>query len=295
MMFGLIDNPVSGGGAHAELIRQIESAIAERGERCQMFVTQAAGDGERQTRAAIKAGCTDIVVVGGDGSLSDAVRALAYSDATLYIVPSGTGNDFARALGLPKNPFEAFRAQLDGECAQIDCGAVNGRPFINVAGTGFDVEVLRRTEELKDIYPGEKAYRRALLSILSKYETMEMEVSVDEAPFSRQRLTIVEAANGRFFGGGMQIAPDAKVDDALLDIVQIRRVPRRAIPFLLPLLIVGLHVHLPIAKVCRAKRVTIRRSGMVVNIDGRLEAMDEARFEVLSGALRVRRPAKKAR
>ena len=294
-MFGVIDNPVSGGGVHEELIRQIESAIEARGERCRRFVTQAEGDGERQVRAAIEAGCTDIAVVGGDGSLSDAVRALAGSGAALSVVPCGTGNDFARALGLPKNPLEAFIAQLDGEHAQIDCGAVNGKPFINVAGTGFDVEVLRRTEELKDIYPGEQAYRRALLSVLSKYEAMEMEVSVDGAPFTRQRLTIVEAANGQFFGGGMRIAPGAKIDDALLDVVQVGRVPRRAIPFLLPLLLAGLHVHIPVVKVCRAKCVTIRRSGMVVNIDGRLEAMDEARFEVLSGALCVRRPAKKAR
>ena len=294
-MFGLIDNPVSGGGVHEELIRRIESAIAKRGEQCRIFATQAEGDGERQARAAIEAGCTDIAVVGGDGSLSDAVRALAGSGSTLYIVPCGTGNDFARTLALPKNPFEAFVAQLDGEYAQIDCGTVNGKPFINVAGTGFDVEVLRRTEELKDIYPGEQAYRRAVISVLSKYEAMETEVSVDEAPFFRQRMTIVEAANGRFFGGGMQIAPNAKVNDALLDIVQVGRVPRWAIPFLLPLLIAGLHVHIPVVKVCRAKSVTIRRKGMVVNIDGRLEAMDEARFEVLPGALRVKRPAKKAR
>ena len=294
-MFGLIYNPVSGGGVREELIRRIESAIADRGDCCRLFVTQAEGDGERQVRTALDAGCTDIAVVGGDGSLSDAVRALADSGATLYIVPCGTGNDFARALGLPKNPYEAFMAQLDGVPSQIDCGAVNGKPFINVAGTGFDVEVLRRTEELKDIYPGEQAYRRALLSILSKYEAMEMEASVDGAPFSRQRLTIVEAANGRFFGGGMKIAPDAKVDDALLDVVQVGQVPRSAIPFLLPLLIAGLHVRIPVVKVRRAKSVTIRRNGMVVNIDGRLEAMDEAHFEVLSGALRVMRPAKKAK
>ena len=294
-MFGLIYNPVSGGGIREELIRRIESAVAERGERCRTFATQEEGDGERQARAALAEGCTDIAIMGGDGSLSDAVRALAGSDAALSVVPCGTGNDFARALGLPKNPFEAFMAQLDSESSRIDCGAVNGKPFINVAGTGFDVEVLRRTEELKDIYPGEQAYRRALLSVLSKYEAMEMEVSIDGAPFTRQRLTIVEAANGRFFGGGMRIAPDARIDDALLDVVQVCRVPRREIPFLLPLLIAGLHVHLPVVKVCRARSVTIRRSGMVVNIDGRLEAMDEAHFEVLSGALRVRRPAKKAR
>lgn len=294
-MFGLIDNPTAGGGGHAVLIEKIEAAIAARGERYRIFPTHSEGDGERQTRLALEEGCSDIVVIGGDGSLSDAVRTLAFTNATFFVVPCGTGNDFARALRLPKDPLEAFEAQLGGEPSRIDCGAVNGRPFINVAGTGFDVEVLRRTEELKSIYPGEQAYRRAVASVLGRYEALEAEVSVDDAPFERRRFTIVEAANGRFFGGGMRIAPGAQVGDGLLDVVQVGSVPPRAIPLLLPLLIAGLHVHLPVVKVCRAKSVTVKSPGMVINIDGRLEAMDTARFEVLAGALRVMLPAKKAR
>ena len=293
-MFALIDNPASGRRDHEALLARLKEHIAGQGDEARVFETREAGDGERQTRLALEAGCDRVAVIGGDGSLSDAVRALAGSGATLCLVPTGTGNDFARALGLPKDPMEAFAAQLRGEEAQIDCGAVNGRPFLNVAGTGFDVDVLRRTEELKAEYPGPQAYRRAILSVLRHYEAAQMDVSVDGGAFERCRATIVEIANGRYIGGGMKVAPGAKVDDGLFDVVRVGAVPRRAIPLLLPLFIAGAHVRLPVAQVCRARRVTIRRDGMTVNIDGDLARMDEARFEILPGALRVMRPAAKA-
>lgn len=289
-MFTVIDNPTAGGGGHGALIERLHEALAARGETVGLLETRAKDDGERLARQAMEAGSRNIVCVGGDGSLSDAVRALARTDATLYVVPCGTGNDFARAFGLPKGPLDALIAQLDGESARIDCGAVNGRPFLNVAGPGFDVEVLRRTEELKSTYPGGRAYRRALLSVLSRYEAHEMRFSVDGDPVETGRYTIIEVCNGQYIGGGMRVAPGARPDDGLFDVVWIDRVPAKAIPLLLPLLLCGQHVRLPLVSVSRAKSVTLARRGMTLNIDGRLEPMDEARFELLAGALRVMRP-----
>lgn len=146
-MFGIIVNPVSGGGKNQEVVGKIEKILRERGEECRLFPTESEGDGDRQARQAIESGCDAVVCVGGDGTLSEVVDAMANSGKTFYIVPSGTGNDFARAFGLPKDPLEAFKAQLDGEEADIDCGSLNGRAFINISGSGFDVEVLRKTEE----------------------------------------------------------------------------------------------------------------------------------------------------
>lgn len=289
-MFAIVVNPVSGDGQNAALAGRVAEILAARGQACRVMQTACAGDGERQTRLALAAGCEAVVCVGGDGTLSEVVCALAGSGCTLYIVPGGTGNDFARAFGLPRDPIAAFCAQMDGRPEAIDCGSINGQPFLNVSGSGFDVEVLRKTEELKRVYPGNKAYRKAVLSVLGSYRALEAQIAIDGGDPFPYRGTIVEIANGRYIGGGMQVAPGAKIDDGRFDVVMVDRVPSRMIPLLLPLFILGAHVHLPIAHVVRAQRVTIRARGMVVNIDGRLEAMDEAAYAVLPGALHVMRP-----
>ena len=290
-MFAIIVNPVSGGGKNAQIAKQIEALLTQRGETYQVFETANEGDGDRQVRMALESGCDNVVCIGGDGTLSEIVHELIGSGSVLYIVPSGTGNDFARAFGLPRDPIRAFAAQLDGVPAAIDCPTINGRPFLNVSGSGFDVAVLRRTEELKAVYPGEKAYHKAVVAVLGEYRPFEAELTLEDGTATHERTTIIEFANGQYIGGGMRVAPGSACDDGLLDVVVVGPVPRRAIPFLLPLFIKGWHVHLPICRVARVRSAVLRAPGMVINIDGRLEAMDEAVFSILPGALRMRRPA----
>ena len=291
-MFGIIVNPVSGGGKNQAIVDQIMALLRERGEECRLFPTEAEGDGDRQAHLAIESGCDAVVCVGGDGTLSEVVDAMANSGKLFYIVPNGTGNDFARAFGLPKDPLEAFKAQLDGEETLIDCGSLNGRAFMNVSGSGFDVDVLRKTEELKAVYPGEQAYTKAVLAVLGSYKAFEAEISLDGGAFKTCRATIVEIANGQYFGGGMKVAPKSSFQDGMFDIVVVDRVPSMMIPFLLPLFKLGLHVHLPIAHVMQGKEVVMRAKDMVINIDGNLKEMAEAHYRVMEGALRVRLPRK---
>ena len=292
-MVAIVMNPASGSGGGRSLLAALSAQLAGRGMEARVFATQASGDERRQAELALEAGATAIVCVGGDGTLSEVVGALAGKDATLYIVPSGTGNDFARAFGLPREPVAALAAQLDGTPESIDLGTINGKPFLNVSGSGFDVEVLRKTEELKSVYPGETAYRKAVLAVVSRYRAMEAELSIDGGPFERRRVTIAEFANGQYIGGGMRVAPDARENDGLLDVVTVVPVWHGLIPLLLPLFILGVHVRLPLARSVRAREAVLRCKGMTVNIDGRLEQMDEARYAVLPGALRVMRPAKR--
>ena len=289
-MVGIVINPISGGGENARLIERLRAMIAEHGGESRVFATAGEGDGAEKTRQALASGCDAIVGVGGDGTLSEIVGPVAGSGASFYIVPSGTGNDFARAFGLPRDPIRAFAAPLDGVPAALDCPTFNGRPFLNVSGSGFDVAVLRRTEELKAVYPGEKAYHKAVVAVLGEYRPFEAELTLEDGTTTHERTTIIEFANGQYIGGGMRVAPGSACDDGLLDVVVVGPVPRRAIPFLLPLFIKGWHVFLPICRVVRVRKAALRAPGRVVNIDGRLETMDEAVFGILPGALRMRRP-----
>ncbi|MBR5288680.1 MAG: diacylglycerol kinase family lipid kinase [Clostridia bacterium] len=288
-MFAIIFNPVSGRGKAESLAGMIVQELEKRGETTRLYPTKAQGDGTNEAQLALSDGASDFVCIGGDGTLSEVVSAVAGSGAMLYIVPTGTGNDFARVLGLPKEPMKAFMAQLDGEAAALDCGMINGRPFLNVAGSGFDVEVLRRMEELKATYPGPKAYRKAVFATLGQFTAFHAEISVDDGPFESVKTTIIEIANGQYIGGGMRVAPGAKPDDGLFSLVIVNKVPRWSVPFLLPLFIGGLHVHLPVARVQSAKKVVMRSKNMVVEVDGQLAQMDEARFEIMEGAIRVKR------
>lgn len=292
-MFAVIVNPESGKGRTEGLPQALCRVLEESGHESRIFPTREAGDERRQARKALEAGARAIVCVGGDGTLSGIVGELAEKDVPLLIVPAGTGNDFARAFGLPRDPVQALYAQLHGERAHIDLGTVNGKPFLNVSGSGFDVEVLRKTEELKAVYPGEKAYRKAVMAVLGRYKPMELELSIDGGAYEHRRVTIAEIANGQYFGGGMRVAPEAAHDDGLLDVVTVVPVWHGLIPLLLPLLILGIHTRLPLAKAVRARSAVLRCPGMTVNIDGRLERMDEARFGVLPGALCVMRPKKR--
>ena len=291
-MFAIIVNPVSGTHANETLIQKLIELIEARGHQAKVFATECNGDATNKARQALAQGYTSIVGVGGDGTLSEIAEGMGGSSATLYIVPCGTGNDFARIFNLPKDPLEAFRRQLDGTPHAYDCLTVNGRPFINVGGSGFDVEVLRKTEELKAIYPGEKAYTKAVLETLTKYKPNEIEMTIDGGEPEHVRCTIIELANGRFFGGGMLVAPDSRADDGLIDVIVVKIVPRWAIPFLLPMFVKGWHVRLPICRVVKAKQVVLRAKDMTINIDGRLEPMDEARFGIIPGGLHMMEPVK---
>lgn len=290
-MLGIVANPVSGGGmgkAAAEAVKEIAESDEEQ---ARIYLSEAKDGIAGQCAKAIQDGCSGIACIGGDGTLSEAVREIAGKPVRLYIVPAGTGNDFARCLRLPKDPLEAFRAQWKGREKRIDCGKLNGKPFINVSGSGFDVKVLERTEELKQQYPGDKAYRKAVMDVIRNYQSFSPEIEIDGRPLERGKYTIVEVANGQYIGGGMRVAPDADPEDSRFDVILVRTVPKGCIPLLLPLFILGMHTKLPLAKRIKATMVTIRSPGMTVNIDGRLEKMDEARFEIMPRGIRWMCPA----
>ncbi len=289
-MFGILVNPSSGTGQARPVLDGIRSLLRDRHQDVSVYLFSSPEDVTHQVDRAMKDGCTDLVCMGGDGTLSNVVNCIAGKEVTLYVVPCGTGNDFARALKLPKDPLQAFCKQLNGSPVRIDCGSINGRHFINVSGSGFDVEVLRKTEELKPVCGNDRAYRKALFAILSSYRPSTFQVSLDNGPFEEIPSVIIEIANGQYIGGGLRVAPDADLTDGLFDVIVVRPIPAFLIALLFPLLICGLHVRFPfLCRVRRARRVVLRRPGMVVNIDGELEPMNEAEFVINPGSLTVRR------
>ena len=289
-MIGIVINPISGGARARLLMQQVILYLSGIGKDYKLYESSSPGGIEEKTKEAVMDGVNSVILAGGDGSLSEAVGELVNRNVELLLLPCGTGNDFARALRLPKDPIEALKAQFAGKQKKIDCGMVNGRVFANVSGSGFDVDVLRRFEELKTVFPGEKAYRHAVMDVIVRYHPFSPQVEIDGKPISDSKYAIVEIANGQYFGGGMKVAPDAKIDDGFFDVVFVRAVPRMLIPLLLPLFISGIHTRIPLARVVHARSVVMRKSGMTINIDGQLTEVDEARYEIIPGGLLMRLP-----
>lgn len=290
-MYVVIVNPTAGGGRSEAICKGACELLELRSIPYRTEITESEEHATNIAREAARAGCEAIVAVGGDGTLSEIAAGLSEYAVPLYFVPCGTGNDFVRMLHLPADPIAAFIAQLDGREVHLDMATVNGKGFLNVAGSGFDVDVLREVTRFKHVGKGLLPYLLGLISALKKFHSFEAELTLDNSEVLNNRFTIISIANGRFFGGGMKVAPLAEVTDGLLDVMIIRSLPKFAVPFLLPLFITGLHAKIPsICRICRCKRLRLRSPGMTFNMDGELHQMDDADICILPGHLTIRLP-----
>ena len=288
-MYTVIVNPISGSGNALRQLPRIESALKERSIDYRVVQTQGHGDGTRLAEKAASEGVEGVIVVGGDGTLFDIVNGLRTSGVPLIFAPCGTGNDFIKSLSLPKDPVEAINVQLDAPLSRIDLCRMNDKYFLNVGGTGFDVEVLRNAEKYKTKYTGLMVYFHGLLDAIKSYQPIHAKVTIDGDAQDRS-FAILSVGNGRYFGGGMRAVPDAVVDDGLFDVVIVKPVKKFMILPLIALFIKGKHVQMKLGKLYRCKKITIESPGMTVNMDGELYSYDAADFEILPGAVSVRLP-----
>lgn len=212
---------------------------------------------EAQARRAVDEGLERLLVAGGDGALHYAIQGLAGSDCALGIVPIGSGNDLARALGIEGNPLEAARRALMGAPRPIDLGRVGDRYFVGTIGLGFDGEVARFVNEMSGGPPGALAYPYALLCTLWRFKPPVLRVEHDGGAFEDHAMLAV-LANSPFFGGGMRIAPDAELDDGLLDLVILERVAPIRLAAIFPRVYRGSHVKDPRVRYARSRRARFR-------------------------------------
>ena len=292
-MLYIIANQTAGSGAGAAVFERVCALLREKQIPFRAGCTQYPGHATALADAAAAAGETEIVSIGGDGTLFEVVNGLAGRFVTLYFVPCGTGNDFVKVLPLPKDPVEAFEAQLSGSPRKIDIARLNELHFINVSGSGFDVEVLRQASRFKKLGKGLLPYLLGIFAALKNFRALPVEIVAD-GKTEKTEVTIFSVGNGCYIGGGMKAVPHALPDDGLFDVVIAGKFSRPAILRLLSKFISGKHTALPGIREFRCREITFRCPGMVVDVDGELIPMDEARYELLPGALGVRLPDRPA-
>ncbi len=219
-----IINPISGAGTdHATAKRRIASIQDEarrRGLSAEIHLTTRPGHA-RELAAASAASHVDLVIVwGGDGTINEAGGALVGSSSTLAVVPAGSGNGLAAALGASHDPKAALKTAFDGHTRTIDAGVMVGRPFFNIAGIGFDARIARLFNERGAGRRGPLPYILIGLREGCVYPGVDYRVELD-GDRHQLRALLIAFANGREYGMGARIAPQAELDDGLLDVMMV--------------------------------------------------------------------------
>ena len=240
------------------------------------------------------------MVVGGDGSVNEVVNGVADADGVeLAVVPRGTGWDFVRTFGIPRDLDEAVRVALDGEVRAIDLGRVTYRTwageeassyFANVGSAGISGAIAKRANETSKALGGRVSYYWSTLAVFVGWQTGEMRVAVDDEMRSGRMIDAM-VCNGRYLGGGMMMTPDAEPDDGLFDVLLIGDVTKRDLLFVLPRTYRGKHLPHPRLELLRGATVTVEADEpLPIELDGEQPGTTPARFEIVPRALRLRVP-----
>ena len=288
----VILNPSSGrerGPAHVDLLN---ARLKERFDEVTIVMTAGDGDAERAAGMASADGCEALFVAGGDGTVNEAMNGLAAAGAlsaiVVGIVPFGTGNDFAAALGIPLEAEPALDVLLEGRELAVDLGEVNGRVFVNTSGGGFIAEVSAAvTPQLKTI-AGRLAYLIGGAQVLLDFEPVGASVTIAPGPVSLSRpLYAFAVCNSRLIAGGRLIAPDAIIDDGLLDVCLIEAMSALEFVALARKVADGDHVKDPRVLYYQARSVRVELDRAVkVNTDGEIFEDTRCEYRVLPRAAR---------
>ncbi len=308
----LIVNPTAARGKMHKRWPQIQAVLQAEHFPFEVAFTERRGHATALARTAVDTGCELIVAAGGDGTLNEVVNGMLSSPlknagplngqpvnpaAILGVIPSGTGSDFVRSAGLPHDTLAAAKhlahaagtRPIDiGELTYRSDGQPKQRYFANVAGMGFDAEVVERLEHGGKRGGGTLPYLSTLISTIFSYRNKDVILRVDNEMI-QARVNAVVICNGKYFGGGMMVGPNASIDDRLLDVVTIGDM--NAVEVLVNTRKIYNGTHLSLAKVSeyRAKTVTIESTQRIwIELDGELVGEGSASICIHPAALRLR-------
>jgi YegS/Rv2252/BmrU family lipid kinase len=291
---GVILNPRANAGRALRLLPRLAAALEATGRPYDIHVTAAPGDATDAARRFAGEGLPLVLAVGGDGTVNEVANGLVGQPATrLGIVPAGRGADFVRTLGGRRRPLKDLAGLFTAPSRLIDLGLATfgdgaTRVFVNVAGVGFDAEVARRAARSR--LPGRHTpYLAALAGAVIGYRNQAMTVEVGEERVTGTMRAVL-IANGRFFGGGFEIVPDASLDDGLLDLALIGNIGRLDLLRTVPSLYRGQHTNHPLYRhqpVCSVHVSAPESSRIRVELDGELAGNPPVTISVLPGALWV--------
>ena len=289
----VIINPLSGHGRYEHQIRDhatlARDLLARHGIDALVRPTTGSGDARRFAREAVESGMSLVIAWGGDGTVNEAAGALVHTGVPLAIVPAGSGNGLASDLGVPFDPRAALEQAATAPTFAIDAGQVDDCLFFNIAGVGVDAVIAARFGERGIRRRGPLAYVQLSTIELLRYRAQTYSLAIDGDP-CEHRAMLLAIANSRQYGNRMFIAPGARLDDGLLEIVIVEQLSLPGIAWRLPALLRGtLKPHRGVT-MRAAREVLIRAAGPIpFHVDGEPRlGQDILSVRVHPGALTVR-------
>ena len=287
--YRLIANPAAGGGKARTLADRAARLFTRRGASYALDLTTGPGHAAGLAKLAVTSGST-VVIIGGDGTVNEALPGMLHSGVPLGIIPAGSGNDLIKSLAIPNSLERSVETILAGRTSVIDCGTINGRPFVNVVGIGFDAAVNHNSHDLGWPVGGLLRYLAALIRTLGTYKQVRLKLSLDGEAHEGD-LFLLTIGNGTTCGGGFRLTPHAKLDDGMLDVTLVK--PIRVLPLLwhLPKVFRGTLDRVErYASMRMAKKIEVESAVPVpVHVDGEIYRGDTSllKIEILPKALMV--------
>lgn len=310
----IIVNPKSASGSTREKWSLTASELRAHFGPFSVAFTKSQGDGATIAERAAKDGRKFIIACGGDGTINEVANGIIRSgkDVELGVLPSGTGGDFRRTLGLPLSNREAAVALRNGDTKLMDAGHVTfqdhdgemvSRYFLNISSVGLAASVIKRVKNTKifdwvplDGVRGKANFAMSALQEVIGPEAATVRVRIDGGEEKTVQTLCLCIANSRFFGGGMMIAPDAKINDGLLDIINVGDMSTAKIIANAYSLYKGTHLGITEVKSTLAKKIEITALDpsheILLETDGEMPGKLPATYEVVPNAIRVRVPRK---
>lgn len=264
-----IINPIAGGGKAKDLIPLIKEKMNDNNIDYKIIETTRP---KEATKIVEKSEIPIVIAVGGDGTVNEVAKGIIKrGNGSLGIIPGGTGNDMCKSLGLSMEPIHALETIIRGKTKKMDIGLANDKCFLNISSVGFDAEVVRNTDKIKTRIKGKTSYILGVLLTLFKYRMKETYIEIDGQQFNKNML-LLAVGNGQYYGGGMKILPEAKIDDGYLHLCLVKDINNLKLLFLFPSIFKGDHLkYTKHVEIYKAKNILIKTKGdFYLNLDGDL-------------------------
>jgi YegS/Rv2252/BmrU family lipid kinase len=263
-----IVNPVSGPNSNSEVefADQVSANIDVATIDYQILVTACEQHASELSRNAVDQNTDIVVAVGGDGTINEVASSLIGSNTALGIIPAGSGNGLAHHLNIPFNIAEAISLINKGSLLNIDTVSVNDKPFLSIAGIGFDALVADKFAG--NTTRGMMTYVKIVSAEYRKYRPLNYELSIDGNK-NKYKALLISFANSDQFGYNTSIAPEARIDDGFMDVCIVKKIPLYSMPFVLLLLAIRKIHWTSFVQIIKAREVLVHTSDeLIVNIDG---------------------------